>query len=71
MNISGLPLSRVSLLRERIAPPGAPNGSGITLADLFAGLVPLPIRQMSWHDGHTSILYQEETLPWPGDPSAG
>ena len=67
VNISGLPLSRVSLLRERITPPGTPDGSGITLADLFEGLPSLPIGQMRWHNGHTSILYQEETLPRPGN----
>lgn len=66
VNISGLPLARVSRLRERIAPPGSPDGSGITLADLFGGLPALPIRQMRWNDGHASILYQEEVLPWPG-----
>lgn len=71
VKISGLPMARVSQLRERIAPPGSPYGSGITLADIFNGIPALPIRQMKWIDGHTSILYQEETLPWPGNPLAG
>jgi len=68
VNISGLPLARVSRLSERIAPPGSPPGAGITLTDLFEGLPALPIRQIRWYDGHTSILYQEEVLPWPGNP---
>lgn len=57
-----------SILCERIAVPGSPHGAGITLADLFEGLPALPIRQMKWDDGHTTILYQEEVHPWPGNP---
>ena len=69
VSVSGLPLSRVTRLNERIAPPGSPEGPGITLAHLFEGLPALPIRHMRWDGAHTSILYQEEVLPWPGHPS--